>query len=52
MEEEQHNTRRRAGLKPFLAGIAADLADLAETVGNVVQSAGELLLDNELRRSA
>jgi hypothetical protein len=38
--------------KGFLAGIAADLAEFAESVGNVVSSAGELLLDNELRRCA
>jgi hypothetical protein len=51
----EERSRRGKGRSPprrkgFLAGIAADLAEFAESVGNVVSSAGELLLDNELRR--
>jgi hypothetical protein len=52
--EQQGRVRRGRASPPrrrgFLAGIAADIAEFAESVGNVVSSAGELLLDNELRR--
>eukprot|EP00878_Enallax_costatus_P004779 GHUV01005030.1.p1 GENE.GHUV01005030.1~~GHUV01005030.1.p1 ORF type:complete len:910 (+),score=344.00 GHUV01005030.1:211-2940(+) len=41
---------RKRGLKERLAGLADNIGQFAEVVGNVVSSAGELLIDTDLRR--